>query len=364
MQWSIRGLAASAALACLFAVPAAAQNFIISSSLPQAHLWSGDHMVRFMKGLEEASGGSVTFTPFFSGELTGVGRELDALQGGSIQIAAPLLAPYHEGTFPLSDVTQLPTYGTDSPMVTRAFQKLLDSDVALKDGKTFYQYEIEPKGIRAWAIGATTAYVISTVGTPPREPADFKGRPLRAGSAIHTLVVNGLGATPVTMPASNAYEALSRGTVTGLVLAVSDWPAYSLEPVIKDSIVNVSIGHWESYLAISNDGWNDLSEEGRKAFDKVARQAALDNAEAWEARGKTAEQSSREKYGATFTPVEDLRPEMQAFIAGVAAQTWRTWVEKMEAQGHPGKATATLYAKLILEEGGRVPDGVTEYLGL
>lgn len=246
MKHHIFALAAAAALAGTTAMPALAQNLIISSSLPQAHLWTGGHMVDFMEILEKDSNGAITFTPFFAGELTGVGRELDALQGGTVHIAAPLLAPYHEGAFPLSDVTQLPTYGTDSAIATRAFQQLLDSDEVLKDGKTFYQYEIEPKGIRAWAIGATSAYSISTAGKNPVTPADFKGMPLRAGSAIHTLVLNELGATPVTMPASNVYEALSRGTVNGLVLAISDWPAYSLEAVLKNSITDVAIGHWES----------------------------------------------------------------------------------------------------------------------
>lgn len=364
MKRHFYALAASAALTGLTALPSLAQNFIISSSLPQAHLWTGGHMEDFMKILGESSKGAITFTPFIAGELTGVGRELDALQGGSVQIAAPLLAPYHEGAFPLSDVTQLPTYGTDSPMVTRAFQQLLDSDEVLKDGKTFYQYEIEPKGIRAWAIGATSAYSLSTAGKPLREPADFQGMPLRAGSAIHTLFLNETKSTPVTMPASNVYEALSRGTVNGLVLAVSDWPAYSLEPLIKDTITDVAIGHWQSYLAISNDAWGQLDEAGQKAFDTAAREAAANNAKVWDGRLETVRKDSTEKHGAKFTPVGELSAEMQSFIAGAGANTWKVWVEKLEGQGHPAKATATLYAKIIRNEGGRLPEGVAEYLGL
>ncbi len=364
MKRHFYALAASAAFTGLTAMPALAQNFIISSSLPQAHLWTGGHMVDFMEILEKSSNGAVSFTPFFAGELTGVGRELDALQGGAVHIAAPLLAPYHEGAFPLSDVTQLPTYGTDSPMVTRAFQKLLDSDAVLKDGKTFMQYEIEPKGIRVWAIGATSAYSLSTAGKALETPADFKGMPLRAGSAIHTLFLNETGSTPVTMPASNVYEALSRGTVNGLVLAISDWPAYSLEALLKDTITDVAIGHWESYLAISNDAWDQMDDAGKAAFDAAARQAAGNNAVVWDARLETVRKDASEKHGARFTPVGELSAEMQAFIAASGAKTWKVWVEKLEGEGHPARATAALYAKIILEEGGQLPEGVAEYLGL
>lgn len=364
MRRHLYALAASAALTGLTALPSLAQNFIISSSLPQAHLWTGGHMVDFMAELEKSSGGAVTFTPFFAGELTGVVRELDALQGGTVHIAAPLLAPYHEGTFPLSDVTQLPTYGTDSPMVTRAFQALLDSKDAIKDGKTFYQYEIEPKEIRVWAIGATSAYSLSTAGKPLKEPADFQGMPLRAGSAIHTLFLNETKSTPVTMPASNVYEALSRGTVNGLVLAISDWPAYSLEPLLKNTITDVAIGHWESYLAISNDAWEQLDEAGRTAFDSAARAAAITNSAAWDGRLESARKENSEKHGGTFTPVTELSTDMQNFIATAGANTWKVWIEKLEGEGHPAKATATLYARIIQAEGGRLPEGVAAYLGL
>lgn len=348
----------------LVAAPALAQNFIISSSLPQSHLWTGGHMVDFIEILETESHGAITLTPFFAGELTGVGRELDALQGGTVHIAAPLLAPYHEGAFPLSDVTQLPTYGTDSAMVTRAFQQLLDSEEELADGKTFYEYEIEPKGIRAWAIGATSAYTISTAGKNPTAPADFKGMPLRAGSAIHTLMLNEMGATPVTMPASNVYEALSRGTVNGLVLAISDWPAYSLESLLKNTITDVSIGHWESYLAISNDAWDQMDDASKATFDAAARRAAVNNSALWDERLDVVKKEAGEKYGSVFTPVTELTPEMQGFIATASANTWKVWVEKLEGEGHPAKATATQYARIILAEGGALPEGVAAYLGL
>ena len=316
-------IAAAAALFFAALQPANSQNLIISSSLPQSHLWVQGHLDPFVSALEDATDGGITFTYFANGELTSVGRELDALQSATIHVAAPLLAPYHEGAFPLSDVTQLPTYGTNSPMVTRAFQALLDSDIILKDGKTFYQYEIGSKGIRAWAIGATSAYVISTNGQAPREASQIKGKPLRAGSAIHTIFLNEIGATPVTMPAVSVFEALSRGTVTGLVLAIADWNAYSLKPVIKDSITDLAIGHWESYLAISEEGWNQLDDAGKAAFDQTARQVASENAALWEEQVVSVTASAKER-GASFTSIEDFR------------RCRLSWLKRLRIPGKPG----------------------------
>lgn len=353
---------ATAAFSMSSSMSASAADMIISTGLGKPHLWVGAHMDPFANAVEKGSNGAIKFTRFYAGELTSVGRELDALTSGTIAVAAPLLAPYHEGRFPLSDVTQLPTYGTDSPMVTRAFQKLLDSDAKLKDGKTFYQYEIGSKGIRAWALGATAPYSISTVKKVLAEPADFKGVPLRAGSALHTIMLEKLGATPVTMPGSQAFEAASRGTIEGLVIAISDWPSYSLQQVLRNSIVDVSIGHWESYLAISDAAWGQLNDEQKKLFDKTAREVAMTNAAQWESRVGTVRDESMKKDSGKFVSINTLSPAMKAHVEKAAADTWKSWIEKTEANGHPAKAAAKLYAELIQAEGGKLPAGVADYL--
>ncbi|WP_205042076.1 TRAP transporter substrate-binding protein DctP [Rhodoligotrophos defluvii] len=362
----MRNLAFAAAAGLLAFAPLAhaADTLIISTGLGQPHLWVAQHMNPFADAIEKGSNGEITFTRFYSGELTSVGRELDGLTSGTIDVAAPLLAPYHEGRFPLSDVTQLPAYGTTSPMVTRAFQKLLDSDVKLSNGKTFYEYEIADKGIRVWALGATAPYSISTTSKVLKEPEDFKGVPLRAGAALHTIVVEKLGATPVTLPGPQAYEALSRGTIEGIIIAISDWPSYSIEQLLRHTITDVSIGHWESYLAISNEAWDGLTDEQKKLFDETARKIALQNAQVWEDNVEVVKKKSMEEYNGQFTPIGQLSPAMQQHVAKAAADTWKTWIEKTEAAGHPARDTAKLYAQFIIEEGGKLPEGVAEYLGL
>ena len=351
-------LAVVAAAAAL-ATPAVARDLTISASLAKVHFWVGQHMDPFADAVESST--KIKFKRFYAGELVQVGRELDALKGGTIDVAAPLLAPYHEGRFALSDVTQLPTFGTDSVMITKAFQKLMDSPVKLKGSKTFYQYEIADKGIHAWPLGATAAYALSTTGKALRTPADLKGMPLRAGSALHTIVLQQLGATPVTMPSSQAYEALSRGTVDGLVLSVGDWKSYSFQDLLKYTITGVALGHWESYLATSDEVWKGLSADERKAFDRAARAIALKNAEGIDKQDVEVRQAS-EKAGGKFVAIDTLAPAMRAHIAKASTSTWIQWVEQTEKKGHPAKATARLWAELVQAEGGQLPDGVAAYL--
>jgi len=345
-----------AALACGSVV---AKDLVISAALPQVHFWVGKHMDPFADQVQSTT--SFKFKRFYAGELVSVGRELDALKGGTIDVAAPLLAPYHEGRFPLSDVSQLPTYGTSAISVTRAFQKLLDSDVKLDGKKTFFQYELADKGIRGWALGASAPYALSTAGKELKVPADLAGMPLRAGTALHTMVADRLGATPVTIPGTQMFEALSRGTVTGILISIGDWKSYSLHDVLKYTITGVSLGHWESYLAINESLWKSMNEADRKSWDKAAREVAIRNAEGIDAQDVEVTTYSKGK-GGKFVPVESLSKEMNDHLAKASYETWVQWIEQLEKRGHPARAAARLWASLIKAEGGRLPNGVEAYL--
>lgn len=340
------------------AVPAQADDFILSGPLGQVHFWIGEYMDRFADEVEANT--DDTFTRFYAGELVSLGQGLDALQGGVANVAI-MAAPYHPGRFPLSDITQLPVYDTDSPMITRAFQKLLDSDVDLGDGKTFYEYELGDKNIHGWALGATGAYAISTTGKEINAPEDFNGMPLRAGAALQTMTLENLGVTPVTMPAAQAYEALSRKTIEGILLSVGDWKSYSLTDTLKFTIDGVSLGHWESYLAVSGETWDALSDEQKAAWDAAARKVMADNATFIENQEIEVREAVSAK-GAVFRSEEELSPELRDFIAEAAVATWKQWIEQTEANGHPARAAAKLWAELVVAEGGRLPEGVDALL--
>ena len=341
--------------------PAALPQLTISAGLSRTHFWVGGYMDPFADAIEATT--NLTFSRFYAGELVSVGGELDALENGVISVAAPLLAPYHEGRFPLSDVTQLPTYGTDSRMVTLAFQNLLASDIDVVDGETFYDYEIESKGLVAWGLGATGAYALSTTGAELNSAADLRGIPVRAGSALHTMVLERLGVTPVTMPTAQAYEALSRGTIDGIILSIGDWISYSLDELLTYSITELALGHWQSYLAMTQSTWEGLTAAQREAWTRTAAEVTARNAELIDEQDGRVEAQARDN-GSRFVSVQQLPAAMQEHIARAATETWIQWIEQTEGNGHPARATAVLWAELVMAQGGDLPEGVADYLEL
>ena len=356
------GLVATAATeSCANASSPTSQPLTISAGLSQTHFWVGHYLDPFADAIEAET--DLAFTRFYAGELVAVGGELDALESGVISVAAPMLAPYHEGRFPLSDVTQLPTYGTDARMITRAFQRLLASETEVTNGKTFYNYEIGDKGLVAWGLGATGAYAISTTGAELNRVMDFRGMPIRAGSALHTIVLERLGVTPVTMPAASAYEALSRGTLDGVILSIGDWVSYSLEELLTYTITDVAIGHWQSYLAVTQRTWNSLTDQQRASWVRVADAVTTRNAEYIDEQDRAVQARARAN-DATFVAVDQLPAAMRDHIGRAASETWTQWVQQTEQNGHPARATAVLWAELVRAEGGGLPEGVADSLGL
>ena len=66
----------------------------------------------------------------------------------------------------------------------------------------------------------------------------------------------------------------------------------------------------------------------------------------------------------SFVAVQQLPAAMRDHIARAATETWIQWIEQTERNGHPARATAVLWAELVLALGGALPEGVADYLEL
>jgi TRAP-type C4-dicarboxylate transport system substrate-binding protein len=334
----------------------------ISSGVGDKHAWTAGHMQPFADRIEQKTNGKVKFHRFVAGELVKAGKSFEALRGGSIDVAGPFLAPYHAGVFPLTDVTMLPVLNTTTIEAARAFKRLVESDEPLKDGKTFYELEIESRGLVAWALAPTDSYIISTTGKRFDSLKDIKGTPLRGGARAHLIFIEALGATPVEMTAMDAYEAFSRGTVDGAVYSIPDWKAYGFTELFKYNITGISLGHWPSYLAVTKQTWDGLPADVQKIWNETADEMVMENADYWVSLREPTIKEAKEEYGTVFEDIGNLSPEVQEAIFKASVATWKIWIEREEEKGNPAKAAAKLWARLIVEEGGRLPEGVEAYL--
>jgi TRAP-type C4-dicarboxylate transport system substrate-binding protein len=322
-------------------------------------------MKEWTERIEELTDGQIKFNAFYSGSLCKTGQEYQCLTGGSIDAATTLTAPYHAGMFPLTDVVLLPVLNTDPMVIARAFKKLHYSDQPLKDGKTFYELEIESRDIVAWPVGPTDAYVISTSGKKKfNSPEDFKGATIRCGSRLHSVFIEALGANSTFMVGVDTYEAFSRGAIDGIIFSIPDWKAYGFQEIIRYTLTGISLGHYPSYFAIRKETWDSFSDDVKEAFNAASDELLVLNAQCWINNGVSTIKESKEKHGAVFQDVNEMGDELQQHIYDAVVKTWKNWIEEEEEKGNPARATAKLWAKLVIEEGGDIPQEVKQYLEL
>ena len=334
----------------------------ISSGVGDKHCWTAGHMQPFADKIEQRTNGRVKFTRFMAGELCKAGQEYECLRRGSVDVAAPFLAPYHAGMFPLTDVTMMPVLNTSSIEATRAFEKLVASKVPLKGGKNFYQLEIESRGLVAWPLGPTEPYYISTLGKRFNTVADIKGTPIRGGAQATLTFIKAFGATALYMTGMDAYEAFSRGAIQGIVYSIPDWKSYGFQELIRYTITGLSIGHFPSYMAVTKKTWDKFPADIQKIWADTANEMAMESAKYWIGLRDPVIKEAKEKYKAVFEDISKLDPGVQKAIADGAVETWKNWITEQEAKGHPAKETARLWAQLIVAEGGKLPAGIKEYL--
>ncbi|MGH2316731.1 TRAP transporter substrate-binding protein [Planococcus sp. SE5232] len=337
-----------------------AKNFRASSGVPDKHFWHRGFFEPLTTAVEEESGGQATFDIFTSGELVTLGGELDALNSGQIDIALTLMPPYDPQRFPYTEVVMLPTLTSDAGIATEAMAKMMESDREIADGKTYYQLEFEDKDLVAFANPATEPYVLSTTNQKFESAADFTAAlRVRTASRVHEILANELGITGQSMPISDAYDALSRNALDGIIYNAPDWIAFGLDELIKHTITGVNLGHFVGHTAMTQETWDSLSPETQEVFRENAESIVHEGAAL--TMGETEENiASNKEKGGEITHFDDVTPEVHDLLESAVVNSWNDWIEDLDSQGLGGKEMAILWRDMLVESGAVLPQDILD----
>lgn len=331
----------------------------LSSGLSTANGWWEGYFTPWMKKVEEKTDGRVEFEYYANQELIPINEELQALENGTIDIAAPLWTLYDPQRFPLSEVTMLPLLGSDPLIATKAYGNLVKSDSELADGKTFVEMEYNDRGLKVFATPTTAEYVISTKDHPLDTVDDFKSLTLRSPTRVHEIFAKNVGINTITMPSTEMFDAINRGAFQGAFFSVADWTGFGMQDVFNYTFEGVNLGHFSGMWAMTEDNWNKIPEDIQKIMEETSYEQILDGAKLWMDRAEDI-RTSAESNGAVFEKMGDVNEEAQAMLLKGIEDTWFEWIEGLEKNGKPGKEMAILWRDLVVEEGGSVPDSIME----
>lgn len=225
--------------------------------LKLAHFWPATHPIEtqlvqpWAKDIEKATQGRIKITSYPGKTLLEAEATYDGVKTGIADIGISCFS-YTRGQFPVLEVFELPgiTYTTSKSASMTAWegiQKLNPKEV--QDTKLLMVFTTGPGDLYS--------------KEPVRKLEDLKGMEIRAtGLSADTL--KALGAVPVAMPQSEAYEALSKGVVKGNLGPDEILQGWKQAEVTKYITRTPFLYNTLFFVAMNKDKWNSLSAEDQK----------------------------------------------------------------------------------------------------
>lgn len=302
-----------------------------SIEFKMGHMNSPDHvqdsksMSPFAEEVKELTEGRVSFEMYPGGALGGPKETFDNIVTG-IMDAGWGLQGYNAGKFPVHSVLQLPFLtGGNGAELSVVAQKLYDE---------FPEIQEEYSDVKLLWVHAADPYAIITKGKAVRSFEDAKGLKLRTPSVEAGKMIESWGATPVSLPAPEIYDAMQKGVIDGGVLPVAAIKDFNLFDVVD----YVTLGEFNTslyYVAMNKNSWDKISPEDQKLIEENL--LGVPNAEkagaAFDEQKVEAEKQAKEGGTEFITlPKEDLEK-----FKDVSKVVTEEWLKDMEKKGIDGQ---------------------------
>lgn len=249
----MKTLFAAAFAAGLALLPAAlsAQELRLAHFMPPLHPMDARVMTPFAQKIGERSGGALTIRVFPAGELgAGPNQQYRRAVTGIADIAFNL-PQYTPAQFRRSVLLHVPGLFSDPEEATDRIWRNID---AL--GPDFDQVEL-------LAFWTNNPAILFSRERAVRSLADMQGLKVRVPDPVTASIVEAWGGIPVSLPATEVYNAMSTGVVDAVMIDPSAVASYNLHEVTRHVTVNIP-GALATFTLIMNRGaWNRLSEEHR-----------------------------------------------------------------------------------------------------
>ncbi len=250
----------AAALLCagpLAAAAAAPMQLKFAFIGPKTNAMHTKGMGRWADKVTEDSGGEVEVKVFNGPVLATLFNAYDRLLNGVIEVAFATVGPIVT-QFPKSTVSNLPFIADTSIEGALALWRLYERGLIADE-----YAKVHPIAM------ITFANVSFHARKPFHTMADIAGWKIGTQSRLTGQVIERLGATPISMPVNNFYQALQRGTIDA---AGTAWPGVMAFKIIE--VVNTHLDEPLSgetaFCAMNKDVYARLPAKAKAAVDKYS----------------------------------------------------------------------------------------------
>ncbi len=235
-------------------------TFRVSHFAPDTHKIMKAAFDPWIAMIEKESKGKIQVKKYFGAVLVGPRDGFKACIADIIDMA-PAYTMYQAGSFQLPHVVDLPFAFPNSSVAS-----LVDEALYPK----YFKKEYEKMGVYLANYHSNGAYNLITSKKPIRKLEDLKGLKIRSAGGTSSKMLKNLGATPVHLPASEAYSAFQRGMVDGICFYDAGTISYRLHEIAK-YLTEVKLNTPANALALNRKFFDNLPPEVKRFMYNMMR---------------------------------------------------------------------------------------------
>jgi len=288
-----------------------------------AHFFPGTHPAEtvFVQGwiaaVDEATEGRVKITSYPGETLL----KADAIYNGVVNKAADIglsCFAYTRGRFPVLEVFELPGILYNNSKVA--------SKVAWEGIK-----ELNPEEVHDTHLMMVIATGPGDLFTkePVRNLADLQGKGIRA-TGLSAEALKLLGANPVAMPQSEAYDALSKGVVSGNLSPIEVLKGWKHAEVTQYLTLTPFLYNTLFFVTFNKDKWEEMPEDLRnkvtQATDKFQEEVGIG---LWDSQNEPALEYAVDEMGMEVITLTNEETELWMSKLGSIIDNYKTSISDL-----------------------------------
>jgi len=240
--------------------------------LSLAHFFPSNHRVEvdiiqgWIAAVDEATNGRIKINSYPAETLIKAAETYEGVVQGVADIGVSVYA-YTRGRFPVLETLLLPGISF--------YNSEASSWAAMEAIETMNLEELQDVH-HVWTWGSGPADLFTK--KPIKKLEDISGLQIGATAGPRADGLANLGATPVILPMSEWYEALSRGVMDGGVAPLESMLGFRLGEVTADYITLTPFLYNQLFFNVMNlDTWNSLPPDLQETFTKATEEYYADH---------------------------------------------------------------------------------------
>ncbi len=212
----------------------------------------------WVKKVDEESKGTLKIKMFVGGKLGNGGpRQFKRAVDGVADITFGLQG-FTSSQFRRTTLIELPGIAKDGVQATRALWNAYEGHLEKEYG--------EVKLLFMWTVDRP---VIMTKNKKITKIEDLKGLKIRTPSQFQAKLLQSLGASPIPMPITKVYNALSRGLLDGVLTSTTTLTGFKLREVTKYFADGLPWGRSPMFLVMNKNSYDGLSAAHKAVIDRT-----------------------------------------------------------------------------------------------